>query len=138
MKCPFCEIDKEKNVILKEAKLFYVILSNPALMKGHTLIIPKRHIEKISDLLKEEEKELFELIKEFQEKILKNISSGCDLKQNYRPFQTQSKLKVNHLHFHLQPRNLYDEIYKKSQKFETEIFKEYPKEELDKIAKDLF
>jgi diadenosine tetraphosphate (Ap4A) HIT family hydrolase len=137
MECPFCDISKEKNEILKEGRFFYVILSNPSLMEGHTLIVPKRHLENVKELNGDEERELFGLIREFEEKILKNLSSGCDFKQNYRPFMKQGKLKVNHLHFHLQPRDLYDELYEKCQKFETEIFKELSKDELEKAAKKI-
>ncbi len=97
------------------------------------MVIPKRHIEKLSELNKEEKKELLETIIEFQEKILSKISKGCDIRQNYRPFQNQDNLKVNHLHIHLQPREFKDELYKKSQITEKEIFRELEEGEIDKI-----
>ncbi len=137
MDCPFCIIDKKQTEIIKDGKYFYVTLSNPRLVPGHLLIIPKRHIEKISELTKKEREELFELIIEFQEKILKKFSSGCDLKQHYRPFIKQSWVKVSHLHFHLQPREFKDELYEKCQRFETEkgIFKMLTSKERKKFVK---
>jgi histidine triad (HIT) family protein len=135
MDCPFCNIDKEKTRILKYGKNVQVIFSNPRLMPGHLLIIPKRHVEKISELDKEEQTELFDLIIEFQEKILNKVASGCDIRQNYRPFQKQSNLKKDHLHIHLQPRELFDELYEKCQIFEKDVFKQLSKEELDKFIK---
>ena len=133
MNCPFCEINKEKTRIINESEHTLVIMSNPRLMEGHLLIIPKRHIEKMSELKDYELRELVNKIIEFQEKILTRFSKGCDIKQNYRPFQKQDSLKVNHLHFHLQPRELFDELYEKCQIFEKEIFKNLEEKEINKI-----
>jgi len=135
MNCPFCNINKEKTRILKENSKTLVILSNPRLVEGHILIIPKKHVEKLSELSAEERKELFDTLIEFQEKVLKDIAKGCDIRQNYRPFQKQDKLKVNHLHIHLQPRKLFDELYEKCQIFEKNVFKELSKEEMKRFSK---
>ena len=133
MNCPFCEINKEKTRIIKKGRYCYVCFSNPGLMEGHLLIIPKRHVERISELNKEEREELINFVVEYQEKILDNIAKGCDIRQNYRPFQVQNKLKLDHLHIHLLPREFEDELYLKSQIFEKSIFKELTQEEIDKI-----
>ena len=45
------------------------MFSNPRLMEGHLLVIPKRHVEKLSELNEEERKELFDTVIEYQEKI---------------------------------------------------------------------
>ncbi len=50
MDCPFCKINFKKNPIIMDGKYSVVIPSNPSLMIGHLLILPKRHVEKISDL----------------------------------------------------------------------------------------
>jgi len=135
MVCPFCHINKEKTRIIKEKKHIFVALSNPRLMPGHLLIIPKRHVEKLSELTEEEKNELFNTTIEFQEKILSKTACGCDIRINYRPFQKQDNLKINHLHVHLQPRELFDELYKKCQIFEKDIFKKLTKKEMDKFTK---
>ena len=135
MECPFCNINLEKTRILKDGNFTRVIFSNPRLMPGHLLVVPKRHVEKISDLDEKERKELFEMIVEFQEKILSRIAPGCDIRQHYRPFQKQDNLKINHLHIHLQPRENFDELYEKSQIFEKDIFKDLQSEELEKMFK---
>ncbi|EKE19581.1 MAG: histidine triad (HIT) protein [uncultured bacterium] len=131
MDCPFCAIDKEKNRIIKESKHAFVIFSNPRLMRGHLLVVPKRHVEKLSQLNDDERRDLFDLVMEFQDKISEKIAAGCDIRQNYRPFQKQSDLKVHHLHVHLQPRELNDELYEKCQIHETDIFSKLPDEELE-------
>ena len=137
MNCPFCEINKEKTRIIQETKNSIVILSNPRLVSGHILVVPKKHVEKLSELDDLERRDIVDLIIKYQEKILKKVSPGCDIRQNYRPFQKQDKLKVNHLHIHLQPRELFDELYEKCQIFEKEIFKELSKEEMEKFSKML-
>ena len=131
--CPFCYINKEKTKIIHSKPLTIVILSNPRLVPGHLLVIPKRHVEKLSELTDEEKNELFDTIIEFQEKILLKISSGCDIRQNYHPFQKQSRIKVNHLHVHLIPREFKDEIYQITQIFEKNLFKDLDRPEIEKV-----
>ncbi len=56
MDCPFCNFDKERTRIIKEGKYIWVILSNPRLVDGHLLIVPKGHTEKPAELKEEEKK----------------------------------------------------------------------------------
>jgi histidine triad (HIT) family protein len=133
MDCPFCAIDKSR--VLKEGDYVRVILSNPRLMPGHLLVIPKRHVERISELKSEEQEELFRTVVEFQGKILSKLASGCDISQHYRPFQEDDRLKVAHLHIHLQPRKLFDELYENSQVYEKDLFKEMPSKELKRMLR---
>ena len=131
-KCVFCNLNEERTRIISETNYNFSILSNPALMEGHCLVIPKRHVERISEL---DEDETIDLMKELVkiEELLLTKYSGCDIRQNYRPFQQQDNLKINHLHFHLQPRSLYDELYQKSQRHKIEVFRMLNISELDKI-----
>ena len=107
MDCPFCGIslEKTKNEIITNKKFVRVIFSNPRLMPGHLLVIPKKHVERLSELNEAEQKELFETIIEFQEKILNTIASGCDIREHYRPFQKQDAdifhIKCDKLLLHL-------------------------------------
>jgi diadenosine tetraphosphate (Ap4A) HIT family hydrolase len=129
MNCPFCNLDKERNRIVEEKKHVLVMLSNPRLVDGHLLVISKRHIEKPSEMTADERKELFETVLEYQEKILSKFASGCDIRQNCRPFQKQDNLKVDHIHFHLLPREFKDDLYQRCQKYETDIFRMLTEEE---------
>lgn len=130
--CPFCNQIEPKSRILRESDTSLIVLSNPALVRGHCLVIPKRHIERLSEL---EESELYDLMNQtitMQELLLTKFN-GCDIRQNYRPFQKQNRLKLNHLHIHLQPREFEDNLYQRCQFNETGLFKELSSEELDKI-----
>jgi len=138
MDCPFCNIlKKEPERILAERENVIVFLSNPRLMKGHTLIIPRRHVEKLSQLDNEEKHELVETLIEFQEKILEKIAPGCDIRRHYRPFIGEIGNTVDHLHFHLQPRELADELWEKSQSKEREIFTELTERERREVKETL-
>ncbi len=99
-----------------------VTFSNPRLMPYHLLVIPKRHVAKLSELTLKEGNDLLKMVIRYQEIILKKVAKGCDIKQHYRPFLENSDLKQEHLHFHLQPRKLNDELYQRCQIFELEIF----------------
>lgn len=135
--CPFCNLTSEKDRIIKTTEHSIALLSNPRLMEGHTLVIPKRHIEKLADLTAGEREDLVSLVVKMEEKILKTIAPGCDIRQNYRPFQAASNLKVHHLHIHLQPRTLNDDLYQRCQKFETEIFAPLSSGEAEEVLKSL-
>jgi diadenosine tetraphosphate (Ap4A) HIT family hydrolase len=102
----------------------------------HTFI-PKKHVERFSDLSTEEKNELFDEVSELEKLVIEKFAPGCDISQHYRPFIPNSKFKVSHLHIHIRPRFLDDELYMKVQKFENDIFEEPNPEEYDKF-KTLF
>src|SRR5215471_15673122 len=129
--CPFCNPNDR---VLKENASAIVILSNPRKVPGHFLIVPKRHVEKPWDLTNEELMHIFELIFFIEKKIIGKLGDGCDIRQNYRPFQPQSRLKKDHVHFHVIPRSLYDYIYKVSEKYETDLFADLDDLERDEVA----
>src|SRR5262245_17455948 len=103
MHCPFCDLSSETDQkrVLELGEKSIVLFSNPRLMKGHLLVIPRRHVERLSELTKEEREELFETITRFQEKILSSMATGCDVRHHYRPFIQDGRLKRSHLHIHL-------------------------------------
>lgn len=129
--CPFCNTDR----VLKENKHAQIILSNPRKVPGHFLVVPKRHIEKPWELKHEEITDIFDLIFFIEKKIIGKLGEGCDVRQNYRPFMKQSKLKVDHVHFHVYPRYFEDYLYKVCERFETDLFTDLDKDEAVEVAK---
>ena len=129
--CPFCNPAER---IIKENQLALVILSNPRKVPGHFLVIPKRHIEKPWELTTDEIVAVFDLIFLIQRKVSEKLSEGCDVRQNYRPFLKQSRLKVDHVHYHVIPRDFEDHIYHKAEKYETDLFEDLSDSEHDQIA----
>lgn len=134
IKCPFCDLENEKARTLKTGKLTSVILSNPRLMPGHILVVPKRHIEKPWELTNKEVLAIFEDIKWVEGILLASkLATGCDIRQNYRPFMKQGRIKVNHVHFHVLPRTIEDELFHASMKHETVLFKDLSDKERQSI-----
>ncbi|HEX3568925.1 MAG TPA: HIT domain-containing protein [Candidatus Saccharimonadales bacterium] len=117
--CPFCEINRTRNRIVHETEHSLTLLSNPRLMPGHALVIPKRHVEKPWELEDAELTDIFHEMWRVEQKLLETkLATGVDIRQNYRPFLVQGRLKVNHLHFHVLPRTNEDELYETSMRFE--------------------
>lgn len=129
--CPFCGIlETETERVIRQGTNTAVFLSNPRLMPGHTLVVPKRHIEKPWELDPKEILEIFEQIRFIEDRLLNSgLATGCDIRQNYRPFMQQGRIKIDHVHFHILPRTMEDELYQKSMRHETELFLDLEDEE---------
>lgn len=130
--CRFCHLDGQ---IVKENEHAVVALSNPRKVPGHTLVLPKRHVERPWELTHTELNDIFDLIFFVEQRLIGKLGDGCDIRQNYRPFLEQSKLKVDHVHFHVIPRALEDYIYSVSEKFEKDLFADLDPLEAKEVAK---
>lgn len=129
--CPFC---KPGERVLMGNDFANVFLSNPRKVAGHLLVTPKRHVEKPWELTNLELTAIFDLIFAIEQKLIGKLGDGFDVRQNYRPFMVQSKLKVNHVHFHVIPRSFEDYIYKVSEKYDTDLFADLDDMERDAVA----
>lgn len=135
--CPFCVIDAEKTRVIEARRHVIVVLSNPRLMPGHILVVPKHHVERLAELHPDEKTELWSTVEEFQQRIVDRLAPGCDIRQNYRPFQPQDQLKIHHLHIHLQPREWEDELHRECQIHEKTVFQELSAAEAQKVKRTL-
>ena len=129
--CPFCD---PKQRVLRSNASAYLLLSNPRKVEGHVLVIPRRHVERPWSLTGDELQGIFALVRFAQERLLGSIATGIDTRQHYRPFLPQSKFKVDHVHFHVMPRNKEDDLYQKADVHERELFQDLSQEEHDRIA----
>lgn len=119
--CPFCNPQER---IVKENEIAQAILSDPHKVPGHILIMPKRHVEKPWDLQPEELKAIFELIFFIEQRFIGELGEGMDIRQSYRPFLSQDKLKLNHLTFHVIPRSQDDYLHQVSGQYEDGLYAE--------------
>lgn len=133
--CPFCKIDPEHTEVIEENPLYLVILSNPRLILGHTLVLPRRHVEQPWELKPEERVAVYDTVLRYQQRIIDRFATGCDVRQNYRPFIPQGRLKVDHVHFHLLPRTLEDEYFKVAQVGEKSLWTDLSAEERQNLKK---
>jgi len=106
MDCIFCKIimGDIPAKILKETIHSISFLDAFPLAKGHTLVIPKKHHQKIQDLSRDENNDLFSLVHLMISKVdsmtgatLVAIHNGKDAGQ-----------EVPHVHVHLVPRSVSD------------------------------
>lgn len=133
--CPFCSLDER---VLKSNEHAQVLLSNPRKVPGHFLVVPKRHVEKPWELTDIERRDIFDLTDYVSQRLIEHeLGDGVDVRQNYRPFLHQGKLKVDHIHYHVIPRALDDYIYQISEKYDTELFADLDATEAREVGKIL-
>jgi len=99
--CPFCELSSKLEIIA-ESSSAVAFLDGYPVSKGHTLIIPRRHVASYFDLTEAEQQELWQLVNR-----CKTI-----LEERYHPDGFNVGINVNeaagqsvfHVHIHLIPR----------------------------------
>lgn len=106
MDCIFCKIIKKEipAKILAETEHTIAFLDAFPLTKGHTLVIPKKHYEKVQDIPSGENMDLFETVR----KLIKNVDkiTGATLVAIHNG--KESGQEIPHVHVHLVPRSLSD------------------------------
>lgn len=100
MECPFCDIPKKD--VLDETPLVLSKRDLYPVSKGHSLIIPKRHIASFFEATLEERKDLIDVLektKQVLQEELKPDGFNIGINEGVTAGQT-----VMHLHIHLIPR----------------------------------
>ena len=95
---------------------------------GHTLIMPKKHFELISEIPDELLNKLILVIKKFSKALLK-YGQGLNILQNNKKIAGQA---IPHVHFHLIPRFENDGVM-----VERWVANEYKSGEIERIAKKI-
>ena len=98
--CPFCSLPPER--IIDSNELALVIRDGFPVSKGHTLIIPKRHVKSLFELGGDEREDLFKALsraKGLLESEMKPDGFNIGINEGIAAGQT-----VFHLHVHLIPR----------------------------------
>ena len=100
-KCPFCKAGSERDIIASSS-LSIAFFDGFPVSRGHTLIIPRRHVASFFDLTKEEQLDILELadnVKIILEE--KFHPDGYNVGVNIGEAAGQS---IFHVHMHLIPR----------------------------------
>ncbi len=102
-KCRICKIIKERSSeILLENEKFIAISDARPVTKGHTIVTPKKHVVSFFDQTDEDEKELYQFLKELKIVIdKKNSPDGYNIGINDGRAAGRS---IDHLHVHVIPR----------------------------------
>ena len=106
MNCIFCKIVKGEipaKIIEKTNKSLAFMDAFP-LAKGHSLVIPKNHYEKMQEIPPEENAELFETVRKVLSKVDKLTNSTLVALHNGK----DSGQEIPHVHIHLIPRSKED------------------------------
>ncbi|HEY4499178.1 MAG TPA: HIT domain-containing protein [Candidatus Paceibacterota bacterium] len=98
--CPFCKVPERQ--ILREGPLSYTIINIAPYHKHHSMIIPKRHIEKILDATDKENKEMLAGIKQGIE-ALNKLGYKSYVAMIHEGGIGVTGGSVPHLHYHLIP-----------------------------------
>src|SRR5690348_7384879 len=135
MDCIFCKIVEGKIPSRKitETEKSLVFLDAFPLTKGHTLVIPKKHYVKIEEMSKEDNSDLFEVVRIIAGKIERLAPSSLVAIHNGK----ESGQEVPHVHVHIIPRNIDDSVgpvhsmFSKKPKLTDDEFRDIA----DKLAK---
>lgn len=100
MNCVFCDLKKEEQLF--ENDLAVAFFDNFPVSKGHTLIIPKRHVVTYFDLSEDEIKAIFDLSNKVKQYLDEHFHpNGYNVGFNVLDAGGQS---VMHAHMHIIPR----------------------------------
>jgi len=106
MDCIFCNIANKKipSKLLAETNHSMAFLDAFPLTKGHTLVIPKKHHEKLQHLSPEENNDLFSTLHKVVSKVDKLTGSSLIAIHNGK----QAGQEIPHVHIHIVPRSSSD------------------------------
>ena len=106
MDCIFCKISDGEipTRIISKTKNSIAFLDAFPLTKGHTLVIPKNHREKIQDMTLEENSDLFSTVHKIISKVDKLSGATLVAVHNGR----EAGQEIPHVHVHLVPRSSND------------------------------
>ncbi len=141
MPCVFCEIaegKRDRGRVFRKTRFSVSILDAHPLARGHSLVIPLKHYENLMEMPASERAALINDVAATQKLLFHAFGlQGMDLRQHYRPFLPESFLKVNHVHFHLLPRSLDDEIFTHATFKETRLRKKLGEKQAQSLVKKI-
>ena len=106
MECIFCKITNGEipTKVITETDNSIAFLDAFPLAKGHTLVIPKNHHERIQDMSSEENTDLFSTVHKIIPKVDKLTGSTLVAVHNGK----EAGQEIPHVHVHLVPRSAND------------------------------
>src|SRR3990172_1647512 len=106
MDCIFCKIIKKEITakIIAETEKSLAFMDAFPLTKGHSLVIPKTHYEKVQDISSEDNADLFETVRKTLAKVDKITNATLLAIHNGKA----SGQEIPHVHVHLIPRSSKD------------------------------
>jgi diadenosine tetraphosphate (Ap4A) HIT family hydrolase len=104
VQCPFCGLPPERIWVATDAAA--VVLDGFPVAEGHSLVIPKRHVELLFDLPEEELLRVWSLVGKVRQLLKKNYEpDGFNIGVNEGRAAGQT---ISHAHIHVIPRRTGD------------------------------
>jgi len=130
MDCIFCKIAKKEipSKIITETKNSIAFLDAFPLSRGHMLVIPKCHYEKVQDMTDMDNTDLFNTVHKVISKVDKLTGATLLAVHNGK----DSGQEIPHVHVHLIPRELSDQAGSVHRMFEDTP--KFSDEELDELC----
>ena len=98
MSCELCDaINEDYRVVMKDEHSFAMIILHPQ-TELHCLVLPRRHVTKLSDLTPQEAHSTNQMIDALRDKIDKVLDCSCITISNGR-----TGISQKHLHYHIIP-----------------------------------
>ncbi len=104
--CTFCRIlqgDLSAHVIADEPS-FFAFLDHQPLFPGHVLVVPKAHVETLTDLPPSDAGPLFQLV----QRVARGVEVGMKADGFFMAANNRVSQSVPHLHVHVVPRRKKD------------------------------
>lgn len=104
--CKFCQIvaGELANYVVFEDEISLAFLDNRPLFIGHTLLVPKRHVETLDDLPSEMIGPFFTNV----QLLARAVERGLEAEGSFVAINNRVSQSVPHLHVHIVPRRKKD------------------------------
>lgn len=86
--CNFCDPSSFADRTIGSNEHAISLLSSPRLTPGHSLVVPRRHIERLDELTGDEIKDVHELISPIYRRLLGEVALGVDVWQKNTAINT--------------------------------------------------
>ena len=110
MECVFCKIVNKElpaYIVYEDENVVAFLDINPV-SEGHTLVVPKKHYERITDMLEEEFKKFMESFQKVVKLIESKLSKDYNIVVNHGEKAGQV---IKHVHFHVIPRKGDEKVF---------------------------
>lgn len=130
--CPFCKIKKEYTI--DKSKYFTVLLARAPYIHDHILIVPNRHLVRLSEITPKERWDLILVIEKWMRKMETIHNEVNLLLRDWKAHWIVWK-SIDHLHFHIVPDI---PIYSTNSWWNREIYTDHQLAKETEIFKDKF
>jgi len=137
MPCELCKTNNEKYRVVLEDEFSFSLVNIEPMNDGHLMVLPKRHVERLSDLTPEESMSIMRMLYK-----LSGVLERVFPEPNMIALNMGKNTSQDHIHFHILPteikggfRGIYTTVLNRP--FRTEAKKEKLTEIANNIKKHL-